>query len=189
MKFLTNWNNWMPKIKTFIQLKYIQRLKEIYLPKKIKPFSRKHCPVLIKSFLDLPPNFCFSKIERNKSIDSNWIFKGQKKQIWEREREREGTWGREWRRDEDNMLLWNPRAIAASLALVLRYKASLTVSWLPLRERERERERAERVSDFETTWGVFCFEFECLTLWLINKLPGAGGSDKITDEFTDLSKI
>ena len=61
----------MPKIKTFIQLKYIKRLKEIYLPKKIKPFSRKHCPVLIKSFLDLPPNFCFSKIERNKSIDSN----------------------------------------------------------------------------------------------------------------------
>ena len=64
----------------------------------------------------------------------------------------------------------------------MRYKASLTVSWLPLRE------RAKRVLVFETTW-AFCFEFECLTLWLLNKLPGAGGSDNITAEFTDLSKI
>ena len=175
----------MPKIKTFIQLKYIQRLKEIYLPKKIKPFSRKHCPVLIKSFLDLPPNFCFSKIEGNKSIDSNWIFKGQKKNKFERERERRDLRQRmttRWRQHASLKPSSHSSVPCFSFAIqsfINGFMASI----------ERERERAERVSDFETTWGGFCFEFECLTLWLINKLPGAGGSDKITAEFTDLSKI
>ena len=73
-----------------------------YLPKKIKPFKRKHWPVRIKSFLDLPKRkIC--EIEREKQLSikihrlpSVWIFSATKRKvklaklaIIERERERD----------------------------------------------------------------------------------------------------
>ena len=43
---------------------YTKRKSQFYLPKKIKPFKRKHCPVRTSSFLDLPPK----KIKKKKKI-------------------------------------------------------------------------------------------------------------------------
>ena len=175
----------MPKIKTFIQLKYIKRLKEIYLPKKIKPFSRKHCPVLIKSFLDLPPNFCFSKIEGNKSIDSNWIFKGQKKTNLRERRDLRQRMTTRWRQHASLKPSSHSSVPCFSFAI-----QSFINGFMASIERERERERElKEFRILRQPGGAFVLSFECLTLWLINKLPGAGGSDKITAEFTDLSKI
>ena len=87
--------------------------------------------------------------------------------------EREGTWGREWRLGEDNRLLWSLRAIAALLALALHYKASLTVSWLPFFQRERvQRVWRDNLSLSFECFEVFLFIFWWKSVWVVNKLYG-----------------
>jgi hypothetical protein len=48
----------------------MQRESQFYLPKKIKPFKRKHCPVRTNSILDLPPqDFKKRKEKKRKNIN------------------------------------------------------------------------------------------------------------------------